>query len=219
MIRAKFILSVLTLLFISLATLYAQNDQTQETRASLNSGTLESQFDYMFKKSFRWTDPKTGLRYKTIKVNDLYKFKGNAIDSLKSARAEFKEANSTIATQRQEIESLKADLGNTNENLTSVTKEKDSIRFLGIPMSKAGYNSILWSIIAALSVLLAIFIGRFKKSNAITIQARNDKAEIEEEYESHRQRSLEREQKLRRELQDEINKQKYSKQDVKKGNK
>lgn len=218
MMRAKLILSVLTLLFISL-TSYAQDDQTQEVKASLNSGSLESQFDYMFKKSFRWTDPKTGLRYKTIKVNDLYKFKSNTLDSLKSARAMYSAANTTIATQRQEIESLKADLGKTNDNLSSVTKEKDSISFLGIPMSKAGYNTILWSIIAALSVFLAIFIGRFKSSNAVTIQARNDKAEIEEEYESHRQRSLEREQKLRRELQDEINKQKYLKQDTKKGNK
>ncbi|NNC71236.1 MAG: tRNA (guanine-N1)-methyltransferase [Flavobacteriaceae bacterium] len=216
MMRAKLILSVLTLLFISL-TAYAQSEQTQEVKASLNSGSLESQFDYMYKKSFRWTDPKTGLRYKTIKVNDLFKFKGNVLDSLKNAKAKYSEANATIATQRQEIESLKADLGKTNEDLTSVSEEKDSIRFLGIPMSKAGYNTILWSIIAGLSVFLAIFIGRFKRSNAVTIQARNDKAEIEEEYESHRQRSLEREQKLRRELQDEINKQKYTKQDAKKG--
>ena len=216
MMRAKFILSVLTLLFISL-TSYAQENQTQEAKASLNSGTLESQFDYMFKKSFRWTDPKTGLRYKTIKVNELYKFRGNAFDSLAQAKAKFNEANTTIATQRQEIENLKADLGKTNENLTSVTKEKDSISFLGIPMSKAGYNTVLWSIIAALSVLLGIFIGRFKRSNVITVEAKNAKAEIEEEYESHRQRSLEREQKLRRELQDEINKQKYAKQDIKKG--
>ncbi len=216
MMRAKFILSVLTLLLISL-TSYAQENQTQEAKASLNSGTLESQFDYMFKKSFRWTDPKTGLRYKTIKVNELYKFRGNAFDSLAQAKAKFKEANTTIATQRQEIENLKTDLGKTNENLTSVTKEKDSISFLGIPMSKAGYNTVLWSIIAGLSVLLGIFIGRFKRSNVITIEAKNAKAEIEEEYESHRQRSLEREQKLRRELQDEINKQKYAKQDAKKG--
>ena len=83
MMRAKLLLSVLTLLFFSL-TSYAQEGQTPEVKASLNSGTLESQFDYMFKKSFRWTDPKTGLRYKTIKVNDLYKFRGNALDSLKS---------------------------------------------------------------------------------------------------------------------------------------
>ena len=84
MMRAKLILSVLTLLLFSL-TAYAQSNQTQEVKASLNSGTLESQFDYMFKKSFRWTDPKTGLRYKTIKVNDLYKLKGNVVDSLKNS--------------------------------------------------------------------------------------------------------------------------------------
>ncbi len=218
MMRAKFIISVLTLLFISL-TISAQDNQSQEVKASLNSGSLESQFDFMFKKSFRWTDPKTGLRYKTIKVNDLYKFKGNVVDSLKDARAKFVQANTTIATQKNEIETLKTDLGKTNENLSSVTQEKDSIKFLGIPMSKAGYNSLLWSIIAALSVLLAIFIGRFKRSNAITIDANKAKVEIEEEYENHRQRALEREQKLRRELQDELNKQKYAKQETKKGSK
>lgn len=218
MMRAKFVLSVLTLLFISL-TISAQDNQSQEVKASLNSGSLESQFDFMFKKSFRWTDPKTGLRYKTIKVNDLYKFKGNVVDSLKDARAKFVQANTTIATQKNEIETLKTDLGKTNENLSSVTQEKDSIKFLGIPMSKAGYNSLLWSIIAALSVLLAIFIGRFKRSNAITIDANKAKVEIEEEYENHRQRALEREQKLRRELQDELNKQKYAKQETKKGSK
>lgn len=216
--RAKLILSVLTLQLLSL-TLYSQSATTNEDKGSLNSGTIQSQFDFLYKKSPKWTDPRTGQRYKTVKVNNLFKFKDNVIDSLKSARAEFAQANNTISTQKSEIETLKADLGKTNENLTSVTKEKDSIKFLGIPMSKTGYNTLLWSIIAALAVLLAVFIGKFKQSNAVTIQSRKDKSEIEEEYESHRQRSLEREQKLRRELQDEINKQKYTKQDLKKGNK
>ncbi|HBK71770.1 MAG TPA: tRNA (guanine-N1)-methyltransferase, partial [Flavobacteriaceae bacterium] len=97
----------------------------------------------------------------------------------------------------------------TNVNLSSVTEEKDNIKFLGIPLSKATYNTILWSIIAALTGLLLFFIGKFKRSNAITITANKDKSEIEEEYNDHRQRSIEREQKLRRELQDELNKQKY----------
>lgn len=81
-------------------------------------------------------------------------------------------------------------------------------------LSKTGYNSILWTIIAALTALLAFFISKFKRSNAITIEAKKNKAEIEKEYDEHKQRSLEREQLLRRELQDELNKQKYAKQEA-----
>lgn len=216
--RAKLILSILTLQLLSL-TLHAQDTNTDSEKGSLNSGTIQSQFDHLYKISPKWRDPNKGTLFKSIKVNNLFKFRDNVFDSLKVAKSKFVDANAVIAKQKTEIETLKTDLGSTNENLASVTEEKDSIKFLGMPMSKTGYNTLLWSIIGALAVLLAVFIGKFKRSNSITIQANKDKAEIEEEYEGHRQRSLEREQKLRRELQDEINKQKYAQQDGKKGSK
>lgn len=213
----KLILLIATLHLLPL-TINAQQT-TNDNKGSLNSGTIKSQFDYMYEKSPKWRDPNKGTLFKSIKVNNLFKFRDNVFDSLKVARSKFADANAVIAKQKNEIATLKADLGKTNENLSAVTEEKDSISFLGIPMSKTAYNTVLWSIIGALAILLGIFIARFKRSNAITIQAKNDKAEIEEEYEAHRQRSLEREQKLRRELQDELNKQKYAKQDAKKGGK
>ena len=78
----------------------------------------------------------------------------------------------------------------------------------GIPMSKSGYNVLMWSIIAGLLGLLLLFIYRFKNSNTITRNANKALAEIEEEFEEHRKVALEREQKVRRQLQDELNKQK-----------
>jgi len=209
---SKILISFIFLLFITTAAL-SQNT-VKENEGSLNSGDIESQFDYLYKKSPKWTDPNTGQRYKTVKVNNLFKFKNNVVDSLKSARKKLLETQQVVDSQKSEIGTLKSELGTTNENLTSVTKEKDSIKFLGIPMSKAGYNSLLWTIIAALAALLALFIIRFKRSNIITVNANKGKDEIEEEYEDYRQKAIEREQKLRRELQDELNKQKYAKQDA-----
>ncbi len=205
----KVIISFLTLLLFSFNAV-AQNSQKNDGKGSLNSGTIQSQFDYLYKKSPKWED------YKSVKINNLFKFKNNVSDSLKLGREKLLTANTTIATQKNEIETLKTDLGTTNENLTSVTEEKDSISFLGIPMSKTGYNTILWSIIGVLAAATALFIGKFQRSNVVTVDARKSKAEIEEEFESYRQRSIEREQKLRRELQDEINRQKYAKEGVKK---
>ena len=80
----------------------------------------------------------------------------------------------------------------------------------GMQMSKGGYNALMWTIIAGLFALLLFFIYKFKNSNTITKQAKKALLETEEEYEEYRRNSLEREQKVRRQLQDEINKQKNS---------
>ena len=202
----KVIFSFLTLLLFSFSAVAQANQE----KGSLNSGTIDSQFDYLYKKSPKWED------YKSVKINNLFKFKKNISDSLKLGREKLRAANTTIATQKNEIETLKTDLGKTNENLSSVTEEKDNISFLGISMSKTGYNTILWSIIGILAAATALFIGKFQRSNVITVDAKKAKSEIDEEFDNYRQRSIEREQKLRRELQDEINKQKYANETAKK---
>ena len=85
-----------------------------------------------------------------------------------------------------------------------------------MPMTKASYNSLLWTIIFGLVALLLFFIFRFKSSNTITVQSKNLLNDTEKEFETYKAKALEREQKVRRELQDELNKQKY---DAKKGKK
>jgi hypothetical protein len=57
---------------------------------------------------------------------------------------------------------------------------------------------------------LAFFIYKFRSSNTLTQQAKSALADLEEEYEQHRRRALEREQKISRELHDERNKNKKS---------
>ena len=56
--------------------------------------------------------------------------------------------------------------------------------------------------------MLLFFIYKYRNSNAITKQSNKSLAEIEEEFEEHRRNALEREQKVRRQLQDMINEQK-----------
>ncbi|MDX1316484.1 MAG: tRNA (guanine-N1)-methyltransferase, partial [Xanthomarina gelatinilytica] len=49
---------------------------------------------------------------------------------------------------------------------------------------------------------------KYKNSHVITKEAKKALEEIEVEFEEHRKTALEREQKVRRQLQDELNKQK-----------
>ncbi|MDH3322694.1 MAG: tRNA (guanine-N1)-methyltransferase [Flavobacteriaceae bacterium] len=182
---------------------FSQTTENQGSSGSLNSGTIESQFDYLYKKSGSYQE------YKVVKKTFFQKIKGNVLDSLKTVKNELASTKEIVKTQETEINNLKADLKTTNDNLTNVTKEKDNIKFLGFPLTKSSYNSILWSIIAGLVIFLFFFIFKFKSSNTITKQANELLAETEEEFDSFKTKALEREQKVRRELQDELNKQKY----------
>ncbi|MBD3661274.1 MAG: tRNA (guanine-N1)-methyltransferase, partial [Arenibacter algicola] len=62
-----------------------------------------------------------------------------------------------------------------------------------------------------LLMFLIFFIYKIRNSNNSTQEAKSTLAEEETEYEDHRRRALEREQKISRQLQDEINKHKKSK--------
>ena len=64
----------------------------------------------------------------------------------------------------------------------------------------------MWSIISILLLSLGLFIFKFRNSNVITKDARNKLVEVEEEFDRHRQKTIEEQQQLRRKLQDEINK-------------
>ena len=78
----------------------------------------------------------------------------------------------------------------------------------GMQLGKTNYNVLMWSIVAALFALLIFFILKFKGSNSLTRDAKLKLEEVEAEFEEHRKIALEREQKVRRQLQDEINKNK-----------
>lgn len=69
----------------------------------------------------------------------------------------------------------------------------------------------MWGIVIVLALLLGVFIYKFRNSNSITSESRKALEILEAEYEEHRRNSIEREQKVRRQLQDEINKNRESK--------
>jgi septal ring factor EnvC (AmiA/AmiB activator) len=129
---------------------------------------------------------------------------------LNAVHKELTDTQATVNSQSNEINQLKTDLANTKTNLENTNNQKDSMALFGMQMSKGGYNALMWTIIAALFALLLLFIYKFKNSNSVTKQAKKVLLETEEEYEEYRRNALEREQKVRRQLQDELNKQKKS---------
>ncbi len=179
----------------------------EKDKLSLNSGTIDSQFEFVIKKSgnFKGTN---GQAYEAVKQAWLYALKAHTLDSLKTIRKDLNDTRAIVKSQSKEITDLKSNLTNTKTDLDKTNLEKNNMALFGLQMSKTSYNVLMWTIIAGLLALLLFFIYKFKNSNVITRNANKALAEIEEEFEEHRKTALEREQKVRRQLQDEINKQK-----------
>lgn len=196
------------LLAIALTFSFSVNGQTQvkEDKLSLNSGTIDNQFEYVIQKSYTYRG--NGKVYKNVERHWLYTLKAHTLDSLKAVHKDLSDTEAIVETQTKEITDLKSSLSTTQSNLDKTNIEKNNMALFGLQMSKTNYNVLMWSIIAGLLALLLFFIYKFNSSNAITKGAKHALAEIEEEFDEHRKTALEREQKVRRQLQDEINKQK-----------
>lgn len=207
----KFLTKVTVLLIVtfSFQNIYSQTNtaQPQEEQLSLNSGSIDSQFEYIFKKSGNFKGV-NGQKYEAVKYTSLLTLKAHVLDSLKTTYAKLNTSEETVENQKQEIESLKGQLQNTQTTLGETEAEKNSMTLFGMQLGKTNYNVLMWSIVAALFALLIFFILKFKGSNSLTRDAKLKLEEVEAEFEEHRRIALEREQKVRRQLQDEINKNK-----------
>ncbi|WP_417362976.1 tRNA (guanine-N1)-methyltransferase [Galbibacter sp.] len=195
---------VAILIFLTTFNLQAQEEEADE-KLSLTTGSIENQFEYIFQKSNNYQD------YKVVKKNWLYILRNNTLDSVKRVENELLVSKNLSAEQEKKINELNAQLAESNNNLANVTEEKDSISFFGALINKPAYKGIMWGIVVVLVLILGLFVYRFKNANIITQEAKKSLSELEAEYEEHRRKALEREQKARRQLQDEINKQKLTK--------
>ncbi|WP_298498546.1 tRNA (guanine-N1)-methyltransferase [uncultured Algibacter sp.] len=200
--------SLFLIVFSCLISLTSFSQETQDDdQLSLYKSSIDNQFEYILKKSgnFKGTN---GQAYEAVKRSMFLALRAHTLDSLKTVHKNLTETQAVVKTQAKEISDLKANLSNTKTDLDKTNSEKNNMALFGMQMSKISYNVLMWSIIGALLALLIFFIYKFKNSNAITRKANHDLAEIEEEFNEHRRTALEREQKVRRQLQDEINKQK-----------
>ncbi len=196
----QLIITITFLLFSTIIIGQGIKNQTLITKALANE-SIKNQFEILTSKSGDFQD------FKNLKHANLNKFKANFLDSLKAFDVKYNSTLAKINSQKTEIKELQSNVKIINDNLTLVTAEKDSVGLFGMRMTKNTYNVLLWSIISGLLLTTLLLFYKFRTSNTATKFAKNSFNEIESEFESHKKKSLEREQLLRRKLQDEINKQ------------
>lgn len=187
------------LLFIQYTSFSQENNNVV-----IEDKTLEGQFDKINRISTSYQT------YKVISKDKFQELKNNVLDSIKASNKDLKEQKVLLKNERDNVAKLNAELNKTKEDLKKTQEKENSISLFGFQISKVTYNLILWLIIISLALALAFFVFKFSKSNILTKKAKEDLEDVVQEFEVHRKKSLEREQKLRRQLQDEINKQRNS---------
>lgn len=203
----KYIKTLIAICLVSISNFAQTATINNDDELSLSSGTIDSQFEFIFVKSGNFNGT-NGQAYEAVKKSWLYTLKANTLDSLKTIQKNLNDTRAIVTAQAEEIKDLKSNLFNTQSSLDKTDSEKNNMAWFGMKMSKVNYNLLMWSIIGTLLALLIFFIYKFKSSNSTTKAAKHTLAEVEEEFEEHRKTALKREQKVRRQLQDEINKKK-----------
>ncbi|WP_257668935.1 hypothetical protein [Parapedobacter tibetensis] len=178
----------------------APSSQQQPPKGSLTSGSIDSQFIYLNAVSNNYQE------YKVVRRTHLDRIRKNVADTLSDLRGQLIEVTKATGDQQAKTELLSDSLSTVYKSLQSAKDHRDNFSFLGMAMHKSTYSILLWSLVLALAIALTFYIYRFNQSHMVTKDTKKAIEDLQMEFDQHRKKAMEKEQKLKRQLQDEINK-------------
>jgi hypothetical protein len=175
-------------LFILSGLLFAASPLTGQGNMPevLDTGTVREQYEYLQERTRIYNN------FRAIREDMFQKIKSNSTDSLAAAKQEIHLLESQLSERDSRISAQQTELQETNAKLEEAIKNRDLLPFLGIPMHKALYNTILWIIIAALVFLCVVLFLTAKRNIVISRKNQKDLEETREEFEAYRKTSRER---------------------------
>ena len=163
--------------------------------------SLSKQFEQAYRRSSSYKD------FKVIRKSTFQNLKKNTLDSIKIIDEKLKIESQKNTRLEQEINSVAKIRLEQDLELSEAILEKNTIYFVGLKLRKNTFKIIIWSIFLILIILICYFAYKLKDGIKITSQAKKELTSVEKGFNSYKKKSLVRDQKLRRQLQDEINKQ------------
>lgn len=202
--RKQLAIGALTVFFSFALAINAQ-EQSQDSvsvQIKKKQNTLNEQFETLVEKANSWQS------YKIIDRAKLGNYQRNVLDSLQSIKSKIQAQQDVISGHEEQVKGLNGKISELQNELEKTQNEKDSVNFLGVLLPKSTYSLIMWSFVLVLTCLLLFYVYKYISGSTVTKKSLQDLKELQEEYENYRKSAIEREQKVRRQLQDEINKHK-----------
>jgi predicted nucleic acid-binding Zn-ribbon protein len=165
---------------------FAQNLQDQFTDLRDNSETFKE--------------------YKVIKIYELNRFWKGVADTLKTNNATISELQKKIVSHDDEIKKLNNMIAESKANILDLEFGVEHITIFGLPISKTAYQVLNFTIIVTLLVLIAFLFFKYNERRSTAREKINAFNNLEEKFADYQKTALEKQMKLRRELQTERNK-------------
>ncbi len=146
----------------------------------LNKNNINDQLNYIVEHTLIYEN------FRAIREDMFQKIKMNVVDSLNVSGNRIKDLKNTSGILTRNIDSLKTALETTKSNLEQMTMTKNSIRIFGHEFDKSKYNSVMWTILAGLLLLLGIGLMAFKRNLSFTITTKKELTELRNEFEAYR---------------------------------
>ena len=155
-----------------------------------DTATLEQQFEYILDKTRIYEG------YRAIR-NDVYlKMQKNALDSLNQHILNEQRLRSELNERNAVINKLTSDLDRIKGERDEAIRNKNSMKFLGINISKTVYNTVMWFVILGLAILVTILFISFRRAHIVTRETKEKLNTLQEKYDSHQKSSREKYEKL-----------------------
>ncbi len=149
----------------------------------LTAGTITEQINYIENKTRIYDD------FRAIREDMFRKINRNILDTIAAEKSRIAELKSLTSALNNKADSLNTLLGSTRNSLDEVTATKNKISILGLGINKKAYNSIMWTIVAALIVLMAMGFLIFKRNLVVLTRTEKDLKELKDEFAAYRQSS------------------------------
>ncbi len=156
--------------------------------------SISGQYQFIMSKVYHYQQPMIATFYKSVQ------------DSLRIQRINLAAVQSKLSAQTKNLSALQTDVNSKEQSLNATNTQINSINFLGMPVAKTTYNTIMWGLVIALGALAAAVIflsGSARRESHYRTKLYN---ELEEEYKGYKTKANEKEKKLSRDLQTVRNK-------------
>lgn len=165
---------------------------------------LDQQFDEL-KKSSNSVKSSSGREYKVVNLQSLNRLWNDVQGLVAESANELRATQDKVETLNQEVASLTERVEDQQVIVQESEHAATHISVLGIDIQKDKFEAAFWITSAVLLILLGIAIYQYKRSREVTRRTQMNFMELQEEMEELRKTSLEKERRLRRELQTERN--------------
>lgn len=175
----------LTAIFIAVTvTSYSQNSQPDVFK----EGSINEQMQYLEEHTRIYEN------YRAIREDMFRSISRNTIDSIKSAKTRISGLTNQVSALDNRIDSLQQSLVAAKNDLDKAVRSKNSIRVLGIEVGKTAYNTVMWTLLAGLLLLLTLGYLTFRHNRSVTVRTKKDLEELKTEFEEYRTKTrIERE--------------------------